>query len=152
MKRDAFKETAVPGKSKAEADDSASVLTANREFYRAFRSRDVGTMERLWAEAVGLVCVHPGWEALTLRAKILESWRGILESADTPPIRCQDESVRFVGDTAVVLCTEMIGERALVATNIFVREAGTWRIALHHATPTARMPAPRKAEAPKTLH
>lgn len=141
----------VPGK-KAQAEDSGPVLTANREFYRAFRTRDMGAMESLWAEAVGLVCVHPGWEALTRRTEILESWRGILESSDTPPIRCQDESVRFVGDTAVVLCTEMIGERALVATNIFVREAGSWRLALHHATPTARALAPRKAETPKTLH
>jgi hypothetical protein len=151
MKR-ATREPTVPGKSRAEADESGPVLTANREFYRAFRSRDVGAMERLWAEAVGLVCVHPGWEALTQRAEILESWRGILESADTPPIRCQDESVRFVGEAAVVLCTEMIGERALVATNIFVREGGAWRMALHHATPTARTLAPRKTETPKTLH
>ena len=142
----------MPGKPKAESEESGPVLTANREFYRAFRTRDVGAMEALWAEAVGLVCVHPGWEALTRRAEILESWRGILESTDTPPIRCHDESVRFVGEAAIVLCTEMIGERALVATNLFVREAGKWRIALHHATPTARTLAPRKAEAPKTLH
>ncbi|MSP47798.1 MAG: DUF4440 domain-containing protein [Alphaproteobacteria bacterium] len=149
MKR---RETTVPGKPKAQSEETGPVLTANRAFYSAFRTRDVGAMERLWAEAVGLVCVHPGWEALTRRAEILESWRGILESPDTPPIRCRDESVRFVGETAVVVCTEMIGERALVATNIFVREDGTWRIALHHATPTARVPASRRAEAPKTLH
>ena len=135
----------MPGKPKAQADESGPVLTANREFYRAFRTRDVGAMEALWAEAAGLVCVHPGWEALTRRSEILES-------ADTPPIRCQDESVRFVGETAVVLCTEMIGDRALVATNIFVREDGKWRMTLHHATPTARTLAPRKAETPKTLH
>lgn len=49
----------VPGK-KAQAEDSGPVLTANREFYRAFRTRDMGAMESLWAEAVGLVCVHPG--------------------------------------------------------------------------------------------
>ena len=137
---------------KAQAAESGPVLTANREFYRAFRTRDLGAMDRLWAEAVGLVCVHPGWGALTDREEILESWRGILESRDAPPIRCQDESVRFVGDTAVVVCTEMIGESALVATNIFVREAGAWRIALHQATPTARAMAPRRAETPKTLH
>jgi hypothetical protein len=46
----------------------------------------------------------------------------------------------------------MIGDRALGATNIFVREGGKWQLTLHHATPTARTLAPRKAETPKTLH
>jgi ketosteroid isomerase-like protein len=142
----------VPGKSKAEADESGAVLTANRAFYRAFRNRDTEAMERLWAEAAGLVCIHPGWEALTKRSEILESWRGILESPDSPPISCEEASVRFAGDAAIVLCTEMIGGRALVATNVFVREGGAWRLVLHQATPTARTLAPRKAEAPKTLH
>ena len=142
----------MPGKTKARAGDSGPVLDANRDFYRAFRTKDMGTMERLWAEAVDLVCVHPGWSALTDRSEILESWRGILEGSNSPPIRCQDESVRFMGDTAVVVCTEMIGDRALVATNIFISEGGKWRLTLHHATPTARTLAPRKAETPKTLH
>jgi len=142
----------VPGKSEAAADESGPVLAANREFYRAFRRRDTEAMERLWAEAAGLVCIHPGWEALTKRSEILESWRGILESPDSPPITCEEESVRFVGDAAIVLCTEMIGGRALVATNVFVREGGAWRLVLHQATPTAHTWAPRKAETPKTLH
>jgi len=142
----------VPGKSKAEADESGPVLSANRAFYRAFRDRDMGAMERLWAEAVGLVCIHPGWEALTRRAEILDSWRGILESPNAPQIHCEEASVRFLGDAAIVLCIEMIDGRALVATNVFVREKGSWRMALHQATPTARTLAPRKAETPKTLH
>jgi ketosteroid isomerase-like protein len=144
--------SAVAERPKTASDAAAPVLAANREFYRAFRTRDVGAMERLWAESSALVCVHPGWEALTLRSEILESWRGILESRDAPPIRCRDESVRFAGDAAIVLCTELIGESALVATNVFVREAGAWRIVLHQATPSVRPLAPRRAEAPKTLH
>ncbi len=142
----------MPGKPRTRADESGPVLDANRDFYRAFRTKDMGTMERLWAEAVDLVCVHPGWSALTERSQILESWRGILEGSNSPPISCQDESVRFMGDTAVVVCTEMIGDNILVATNIFVREQGAWRMSLHHATPTARAAAPRRAETPKTLH
>jgi len=142
----------VPEKTKAEVDESGAVLTANRAFYRAFRSRDVAAIERLWAEKAGLICIHPGWEALTRREEIIESWRGILESPNAPSISCQDESVRFVGETAIVLCTEVIEGRVLVATNVFTRENGAWRMMLHHATPTARTLAPRKAETPKTLH
>jgi hypothetical protein len=131
---------------------TSAVLAANRTFYRAFRDRDMEAMERLWAAAAELVCVHPGWEALTRRKEILESWRGILESPDSPPIRCQDETVRFVAETAIVVCVEMIGERALVATNLFVQEDGAWRLALHHATPTARAITSRRTPEAKTVH
>jgi hypothetical protein len=140
---------AKPGTSDERTE---AVLAANRSFYRAFRDRDMEVMERLWAETVDLVCVHPGWEALTRRKEVIESWRGILESPDSPPIRCQDESVRFVADTAIVVCIEMIGDRALVATNLFLNENGTWRLALHHATPTARAVTTRRAPEAKTVH
>jgi ketosteroid isomerase-like protein len=134
------------------ADRAAPVLAANREFYRAFRSRDTGAMARLWAEQADLVCIHPGWAALTDRAEILESWRGILESRDAPPIACRDETVRFLDATAVVVCVESIGGSTLTATNIFVREGEAWRLALHQASPTARSLAAAKPEPSKTLH
>jgi ketosteroid isomerase-like protein len=137
---------------KVRAEEASPVLAANQEFYRAFRGRDLPAMDRLWAASVEVVCVHPGWEALTSRKEIIESWRGILESAGAPPIRCQEESVRFVAEAAVVVCIEMIGERALVATNVFVHEDGAWRIALHHATPTARNAPSRGTAATKTVH
>lgn len=133
-------------------DRAAPVLAANREFYRAFRNRDTGAMARLWAEQADLVCIHPGWAALTDRAEILESWRGILESRDAPPIACRDETVRFLDTTAVVVCVETIGGGTLMATNVFVREGESWRLALHQASPTARSRPTAEPEASKTLH
>jgi len=145
-----------PGAEQSAADRAAPVLAANREFYRAFRTRDTGAMERLWAEQADLVCIHPGWAALTERAEILESWRGILESRDAPPIACRDETVRFLGTAAVVVCVETIGGGTLMATNVFVREGEgkeeAWRLALHQASPTARSLPAAKPEPSRTLH
>jgi hypothetical protein len=47
--------------------DIASVLFANETFYLAFSHRDFDAMERLWARESPVLCIHPGWPALTLR-------------------------------------------------------------------------------------
>jgi hypothetical protein len=39
--------------------------------------------------------------------------------------------VTFRGDTAIVLCRELVGGSPLIATNIFVREDEGWKL-LHH--------------------
>ncbi len=41
------------------------------------------------------------------------------------------------GDAAFVICTEKLFTEDLVATNVFVCEAGTWKIVHHQASATA---------------
>jgi hypothetical protein len=131
--------------------DSDAVLAANLEFYRAFAMRDIGAMEALWARRSPVACIHPGWPALFDREAVLESWRGILGNPDSPRIACYDEHVRLYGDTALVLCEEELGGGTLVASNLFVREDGAWRLAHHQAGQMAARPAGghrRQASAP----
>ena len=103
-------------------------------------------MDLLWARVSPVACVHPGWEALQGRDAVLGSFRAILRSAQAPDIRVADEVVLFLGETAMVTCTEHIGDAALVATNVFHFEEGAWKMVHHHASPTARerprVPAP----------
>ena len=113
--------------------DADAVLAANLEFYRAFATRDVAAMDAIWARRAPVGCVHPGWPALAERDAILESWRGILASPQAPRIACYDERVLLYGDTALVLCEEELDGGTLVASNLFVREDGAWRIAHHQA-------------------
>jgi ketosteroid isomerase-like protein len=113
--------------------DADAVLAANLEFYRAFATRDIDAMEAIWARHAPVGCVHPGWPALADRNAILESWRGILASPQAPRIACYDERVLLYGDTALVLCEEELDGGTLVASNLFVREDGVWRIAHHQA-------------------
>lgn len=124
--------------------DQDAVLAANLEFYRAFAARDLAAMDALWARQAAVACLHPGWTALSDREAIMESWAGILSNPDAPRIACFDERVFLYGDTALVLCEEELAGGTLAASNLFVREDGSWRIAHHHAGQIVRRQAERR--------
>jgi ketosteroid isomerase-like protein len=110
------------------------VLAANRAFYEAFSRGDVHAMERLWADRAMIACVHPGRVPLFGRAAVLESWRLILTGPARPVIRCSNPVVHRLGsNSAFVVCLEVLAGGPLAATNVFVREDGTWKLAQHHA-------------------
>lgn len=115
--------------------DNDAVLSANLEFYHAFTTRDASAMERIWAREAPVVCVHPGWTPLAGRTAVLKSWRDILANPESPHVMCHDDRAIIYGDMAVVLCEEELETSHLVATNIFVREDGAWRMVHHQASP-----------------
>ena len=55
-----------------------AVLAANGEFYRIFQERDIDALEDLLAVRSPVACIHPGWDILTDREEVLNSWRQIL--------------------------------------------------------------------------
>lgn len=131
--------------------DRQSVTTANASFYAAVESADMDLLASLWVEGPGAgeaMCVHPGWPALHGRETILRSFAAIL--ANTPYLQffLTDVEVQVSGDVAVVTCAENIltgvgagttgsgltGGRVM-ATNLFRRTAGGWRLWMHHASP-----------------
>jgi ketosteroid isomerase-like protein len=124
--------------------DQDAVLAANLEFYRAFAARDLAAMDDLWARKAPIACLHPGWSALKDRDAIMGSWAGILSNADAPRIACYDEQVFLYGDVALVLCEEELAGGTLAASNFFVREDGSWRMAHHHAGQIVRRQAERR--------
>jgi ketosteroid isomerase-like protein len=109
------------------------VLAANESFYRAFASRDFDRMEDLWAQSASITCIHPGWTAVRGRAPVIASWRSILASPESPHVVCSDATAYPFGDSAYVICEERIAGAVLVATNIFVRERGNWKLVHHQA-------------------
>jgi ketosteroid isomerase-like protein len=107
------------------------VLQANERFYQAFNRKDAGLMDEVWASDQAVSCVHPGWNVLEGRNDVLESWRGILSNPNQPRIVTGGATVTLFGDLALVVCRELVAGSPLVATNVFVREHGAWRL-LHH--------------------
>ena len=120
--------------------EAEAVLFANEAFYRAFADRDAAAMEAVWAKRAPVACIHPGWGALEGRATVMQSWRGIMNNAASPRIRPRAAKAHILGDAANVICFEEIDGQFLLATNLFVREDGRWRLVHHQAGPTNEAP------------
>ncbi|MBL9025391.1 MAG: nuclear transport factor 2 family protein [Myxococcales bacterium] len=127
--------------------DEAEVLAANEAFYAIFASRDLTAMEQLWARNLGITCIHPGWSPLQSRASVIGSLRGILDNPTSPKIRCVEPRVHLLGETAYVICFEVFSGSRLVATNVFAREDGEWRMVHHQAGPVATSDEAEEEEA-----
>ena len=85
-------------------------------------------------------------QALTGRDEVMESWQAILEGPNPPEITCHGASAHVCGDLAYVLCYEQVGGGFLVATNLFVREGGAWRMIHHQAGPTSLTELPEEED------
>lgn len=145
-----------------EADEQDAVLAANARFYAAFEALDLEVMGSVWSEVQPISCVHPGWTLLSGRAPVLASWAGIFRGTEGIHFELREPQVFVAGAVAWVVLFEVIEAkqegavvRALAhTTNVFVLEAGVWRLVHHHAAPA---PAPAPAEEPpaepgRTLH
>jgi hypothetical protein len=71
----------------------------------------------------------------------MESWRRILRSGG-PHVTCNSPVAHLAGEAAWVTCLERLPGATLVATNLFVREDGKFRMVHHHAGPAAPQEAP----------
>ena len=116
------------------------VLAANEAFYRAFNSKDPDAMDAIWARSIVVTCIHPGWNTLTGRDRVMESWRGILTNPSQPKIVSGGATVNFLGDAAVVVCRELVAGSPLAATNIYALEDGAWKLVHHQSGPVSYNP------------
>ena len=117
--------------------DEDDALAANEAFYRAFNQRDMDIMSALWADTDDVTCIHPGWNAIEGRERVLDSWRAILGNPGQSRIVTGGATVSFRGDVAIVLCRELVGGSPLIATNVFVREGEGWKLLHHQSGPVA---------------
>jgi ketosteroid isomerase-like protein len=115
--------------------DEQSVLDTNAAFYAAFAGRDMAALDELWSRHLAVTCIHPGWNVLSGRDAVIESWDAILSNPEQPRIVAGGAQVTLLGDSAIVICRELVSGNPLAATNIFVREDGKWRLAHHHSGP-----------------
>lgn len=122
--------------------DTNTALFANEAFYLAFSHHDLEAMERLWAKKSPVLCIHPGWPALTDRESIMTSWKNILQNPDTGIVMPHYARALVYGGLATVVCYEEIQGDMMVATNTFLLESGEYRIVQHQVSPCAQPPQP----------
>ena len=134
--------------------EEQDVAKANENFYRAFESRDVSEMEKLWAAGDNIQCGHPGWRILRGWNAVIESWRCIFEDTLAIRFNLTDVSIEIRGAIAWVTLYENLNSSVegqnlsatILTTNIFEKSSGGWRMILHHGS--AVMQPPPDEEAP----
>ena len=123
-------------------DPRQAVQEANERFYRAFESLDLAQMEAIWAHGNHVACVHPGWSRLHGWEEVRRSWAAIFQGTTEMRFTITDVRVEVRGDLGWVHCTENILSEtrgslsitAILATNVFERQGGGWRLVHHHAS------------------
>jgi uncharacterized protein (TIGR02246 family) len=119
---------------------------ANAAFYAAFERLDPEAMARVWSRQDPLFCVHPGWEPLLGAAPVMASWAAIFRTTSYMEVEFEevaadgDESTAWVHGVERVRQAGEAGQARgeVLATNVFRREAGGWRMVAHHASPAPR--------------
>jgi len=135
----------------------SSPEAAEAAFYFAFAACDLNEMNQVWASE-GVVCIHPGSDALIGREAVMQSWSDILLNSELPSLHTEVLSRIIRDDLAVHVVEESIapggGSQDMVsivlATNVYCRDENGWRMLEHHASaPRMRassltMPATRR--------
>jgi ketosteroid isomerase-like protein len=126
--------------------DLDAVRRANQDFYQAFESLDLERMSEVWAHEGQVTCAHPGWPLAEGWIPVKLSWETIFENTAQMKFSIENVKVDVRGELAWVVCVErMASDRqagALLATNVFRRDAGRWLMVHHHASGFVAAPVP----------
>lgn len=124
-------------------NDQDTLIRRNRAFYTALSKRDYRALDDLWADGLPVSCIHAGWPPLFGRTEVMMGVRNRLKPSNAA-IQARYETVNVTGDTALVLCEEVMGGKTvLAAANLFAREHGEWRLVHHQSGPSAARTAPQ---------
>jgi ketosteroid isomerase-like protein len=133
---------------------------AENAFYEALERGDLEGMMAVWSEDEDIVCVHPGGPRLSGQDQVRESWAKILAGGAGPRVRITHQ----VAVSGMMIAVHSVHENfsvpgdpraqvPVIATNVYLRPGGGWRLIVPHASraPAPRAPAPRETP-PKLLH
>lgn len=130
------------------SDAPGELEAANTAFYDAFESMSLDRMEAVWAHEDAAYCIHPGGEILRGWPRVRRAWAAVFATTPYMQFIVTNLEVTEHGDVGVVSCVENVlaGEVSdhlhggtAVATNVFVRRDGRWRMLAHHASPMLRV-------------
>ncbi len=121
----------------------ASAEAAEAAFYDALQRADVDAVMRLWADDDEPVCVHPGGPRAVGVAAIRAGFEQLFAGG---PLHVTPE--RVLRTVSLGCAVHNVVERVhldpgedgaryalVLATNVYMKVAGSWRMVLHHASP-----------------
>lgn len=126
------------------------VRQASQRFYDAlnrFLNGDTAALFDIWSHSEAATTMHPiggrqvGWE------EVLQSWEQTAPLVSGGQVQLDDQILQVIGDAAYEVGVErgqieLAGERIAFeqrVTNIYRREAGGWKIVLHHTDISSAM-------------
>jgi len=126
----------------SDRDSETAVRAANEEFYLAFDALDLERMSAVWLQEPWVRCVHPGGDLLQGWEKIRASWAEIFARVSWIRVTPTNVIVNQCAEMTLVVCTENVtattgdhvGVSAKLATNIFKKVDGKFRMVHHHAS------------------
>ena len=120
------------------------VRKASEQFYAALNrmlNGDAGPLADIWSHSAAVTTMHPigarevGWD------KVGKAWEQVAKLASGGQVKLSDQLIEVAGDMAYEVGIEQGqakfgGQQVFIdvrVTNIYRREAGTWKIIHHHA-------------------
>jgi hypothetical protein len=111
-------------------------------FYEAFSRTELDLMEKIWCDGNHALCIHPGSGLRRGKREVMQSWMEIFSGSAPPAIEYRFIGGFEEGNLAVRLVEERIwprgsppeGAARVLATNVYLREAGSWCLTEHHAS------------------
>ena len=115
---------------------------AEAAFYAAFEARSLDAMMAVWAGDDSIACIHPMAAPLNGRTAVAAGWHSMFEAAGqfrvqvelAQEMRAATQVIRIVREY-LVIGQETEPRPPILATNVYRKEAGGWRMVLHHASP-----------------
>jgi ketosteroid isomerase-like protein len=121
----------------------SEVRKASEQFYAALNRMikgDTSALSDIWAHSPTVTTMHPigghqvGWD------KVLESFQQVAQIASEGQVKLEDRIIQVTGDLAYELGSErgqatFAGQQVTLdhrVTNVYHREAGSWKIVHHH--------------------
>eukprot|EP00930_Biecheleria_cincta_P071725 TRINITY_DN59195_c0_g1_i1.p1 TRINITY_DN59195_c0_g1~~TRINITY_DN59195_c0_g1_i1.p1 ORF type:complete len:298 (-),score=46.06 TRINITY_DN59195_c0_g1_i1:13-906(-) len=114
-------------------DGEVAILSVNREFFAAMRSRDLERMKAVWQTGNHACCMHAKERPIHGFEPIVESWRKLFQKGRSTMDGESRQSVVLRGTVGRVVAVD---EQAnVVMTNMFERTSDGWKLWSHQAGP-----------------
>ncbi|UCH16838.1 MAG: nuclear transport factor 2 family protein [Burkholderiales bacterium] len=137
----------------------ASPDDIEQQFYEALQNADIDKLMALWADDEEIACVHPGGPRVVGAGPIRASFEAMFANG---PINARAERVRRLGGVSSAIhhvlervqVMDASGPQSawVLATNVYVKTALGWRLAVHHASPGSPREIQEISESPSVLH
>ncbi|MHB1187745.1 YybH family protein [Thiobacillus sp.] len=132
---------------------------AEAAFYAAFEARSLDAMMAVWGRDDSIACIHPLAAPLNGHAAVAAGWHSMFLAAGQFRVQVEvahemreaDQVIRIVREY-LIIGQETEPRPPILATNVYRKETGGWRMMLHHASPLQVGGTPPARTPPVVLH